>query len=52
MLRLGYMMTLAEARALLDSVRDGSDAPAELVKAALQATGDLPMPCDDEMGSV
>ena len=35
-------MTLAEARELLDAVRDGADAPAEFVKSALQATGDLP----------
>ena len=42
-------MTLAEARALLDAVRNGADAPAELVKAALQATGDLPTMWQSEM---
>ena len=42
-------MTLAEARALLDSVRDGADVPAEMVKAALQATGDLPTMWESEM---
>ena len=47
--RLGCTMTLAEAQALLDAVRDGADAPAELVKAALQATGDLPTLDEYEM---
>ena len=42
-------MTLADARALLDAVRNGADAPAEVVKAALQATGDLPTMSEREM---
>lgn len=37
-------MTREAAKTLLDHIREGANAPAYLIDAALRATGDLPEP--------